>query len=128
MEILIIIMASQLPMVAHLLVDHYRMKTKKPIIHKRGATMVVLLSVILGLVMNEKHFLMFTFLCLTVHVSLFDILWNKVEGHKWNYLGTVGNPNRAWTDIIWSRLPDWSQVILRIVFLASGWVVYLKYS
>jgi len=124
---LIILFLSFMPMVAHLYLDYH----VKPILHWRSATVVTALATVIGLL--NRHFTgvdfkLFAILALCTHFALFDVIWNEVNHKKLEYLGTVNNPNRALTDRIWSKLPEWLQAVIRIVVLSGGWIMFLKFK
>ncbi len=110
----------------HLLFDYHRKSTNK-IVHWLSALLAVASSLVMGYInqlLTGVPFWQFGIYSLCIHLSLFDPLWNWVNNKAWNYHGTISNPQRAWTDRIWTQVPGAGEILFRIIFLILGYEVY----
>lgn len=109
-----------LPMIVRLAVDY-----KGIVRHWLNALYVLLLSVLVGLFL-PGYFWQGAFYALTLHFVLFDPIYNLIKGHAWDYHGSVDNPDRAWTDKMWSKyVSPMAEILVRVwVLLVGTWVYY----
>jgi len=137
--IILFIFALLLGTIIHIGVDRHRESVDHPIVHWQSAALVLFTTLAMGFVTQEVidakygaqeyyRWWHFTIFSLTIHFSLFDIIWNSLHGHPWNYHGTPSNPNRAWTDKFWDMLPWWGEIFVRLWVPAVGYGVYFNWN
>lgn len=113
----------------HLTMDFHKQTVHRPIIHWLSAVLVLSVSLGLGIAnqfLEKEHWYAVTLLSLSIHFSLFDPIWNKLNGHGLFYFGTVGNPSRAWIDRILSKFSEENQLLIKFFVLLVGLILYLK--
>lgn len=134
--IILFILALFLATIAHFVFDRHKEVVHSPIVHWQSAGLVIVVSIMIGFITQgiidfryqvPKGFYrwwQFTIFSLTIHFCFFDLIWNVLHGYAWDYHGTPTNPNRAWTDRLWERLPPWGEIFLRLWVPAVGYGVY----
>ena len=131
MEIALTYLGLVVALIYHLVSDFHKRQTGHPIRHWLSALLAVTTSCIIGLLIQfttEYQWWQFAVYSLSVHAALFDPIWNLVNKEKWYYAGTWGNPNRAWTDKFWSRVPPGGQILFRGIILILGNFVYYRWD
>lgn len=131
MEIALTYLGLMVALVYHLATDFHKKETGHPIRHWFGALCVVLISCIIGLLVQfttKYEWCQFVVYSLSVHAALFDPIWNMLNKQKWYYAGTWGNPNIAWTDLFWQRVPPGGQILFRFAILFVGNAVYYRWD
>lgn len=108
------------PLATHVIVD-----LKGKVIHWLNAVYVTGMSVIVGLIL-PGHWLQGTLFALAIHFALFDPIYNLTHGHKISYHGDSRNPDQAWTDKQWVKIPYYAEVFVRLWVLAVGAGVYYE--
>lgn len=106
------------PLLVHLIVDR-----KGKVRHKLNAAYVLALSIIVGFLLPGYWF-QGTLYALAIHFTFFDPLYNLIHGHKLFYHGDARNPDRAWTDRQWDKIPYFAEVLVRLWVLGVGISVY----
>jgi hypothetical protein len=110
-----------LPIGIHLLVDK-----KGTVHHVLNAIYVTALSIAVGLVL-PGYFWQGAFYALTLHFCFFDIFYNLMHQHAWNYHGTSSNPHRSFTDRAWASQylsHPLVEIFVRLWMLSIGIGVY----
>lgn len=111
-------------LIVHLYFDGHKQKVHKPIKHWLSATIVFAVSCTAGwinsLIVPDVVWWQGTVYSLSLHLALFDPIWNLSEGHDLFYAGDPANPNLAWTDKIWAKVPPVGQILFRIWFILFG--------
>ena len=124
MNIAITYLLLLLPTLTHIIFDYSKRYTGGKIRHWLSALIAVSMSVILGFTDKSVYFWQFAGYALAIHFCYFDPLWNKANRHDWHYNGDRTNPERAWTDKMWDRVPIYAQPFIRLWVLAVGYSVY----
>lgn len=109
-----------LPLIIHLAVD-YSGKVR----HKLNAAYVLALSILVGFLL-PGYFWQGALFSLSIHFTFFDPLYNLTHGHKISYHGDSRNPDQAWTDKQWVKIPYYAEVFVRLWVLAVGACVYYE--
>jgi len=116
-------------LIVHMLFDLHKQKVHKPIIHWLSAMIVVLVATGSGwinqLIMHVSWW-QFMIYSLSIHAALFDVIWNLDHHENIFYAGDINNPNRAWTDRIWSRVSPGGQILFRAWILIFGGAWYYE--
>lgn len=107
-----------LPLISHLLID----KTGK-VKHTLNAWIVIIIAVGVGFFL-PGYFWQGTLYALTIHLFLFDFLYNLMHGHKFFYHGEVDNPDRSKFDKLWEFVGPIYEVFVKIWVLLAGIGVY----
>lgn len=111
----------------HLVYDLHKEDVKKPIVHWLSALLAVVVSILFGYI-NQKltHvcWWQFAIYSLAIHFALFDYAWNFFNHKPLFYHGTPSNPDRAWSDKMWTRIPPGGELLFRIIGLLAGYGVY----
>jgi len=113
--------------VMHLMMDMHKQKTKHAIHHWFSALATIGVSVMIGFMNQliwEIPFYRFAIYSLCIHFALFDYLWNLFNRKPFFYHGEPSNPNRAWTDKMWDRIPPWGEIFFRLWMIGVGIGVY----
>lgn len=121
----------QLATIFHLVFDYHKLHSGHPIRHWMSATIVVAISVVLGFIDQirlDHTWWQFAIFSLSIHLALFDFLWNIINKKDLFYFGDPNNPERAWTDKVWSRVPPLGQIFFRSCFLYVGYAVYYHWD
>ena len=128
MAIILTYVGLSVALIYHLLTDFHKHKVGHPIRHWLGALCVVTISAIIGVlnqvVSPEYQWWQFVIYSLSIHLALFDPIWNLLNKNPWYYAGDPNNPNGAWTDKFWQRVPPLAQILFRAWFLIMGAEVY----
>lgn len=103
-----------LPLIVHVIVD-----LKGKVNHKLNVLYVLAISIAVGFVLPGYWF-QGALYALAIHFTFFDPLYNLTHGHKLFYHGDARNPDRAWTDRQWDKLPYFAEVLVRLWVLGVG--------
>ena len=112
-----------IPIIAHCALDYKNYN----VLHWFSAALVTGISIALGFIdshITGHYFWQFAIYALSVHFAFFDLVFNLINGHTWNYHGTITNPNRALTDRVWDYLPWYGEILVRLWVLSVGYGVY----
>ena len=115
----------------HLAFDLHKQKEGKPIVHWLSALWVLVISSVSGVINSittSVYWWQFTFLSLVIHFVFFDPIWNAFHKQRWNYHGDPNNPNRAWTDRLWSEVPGAGEILFRFIVFFLGYSVYYNWT
>jgi len=125
MTTLLVILILLIPTFTHLIFDYHKMYSGGKIRHWLSASIAVLTSVVVGITVQKVDNVFWwqgTIFALAIHFAFFDPLWNWANHHKWHYNGDRTNPERAFTDRMWDRVPIYVQPFVRL------WVLYVGYA
>lgn len=117
-------------LIEHLFMDFHKAQHQKPIVHWISAGLVLVVSVAAGFLnqwLTHVSWWQFVIYSLSIHLALFDPIWNEINGNDLFYAGTPNNPDRAWTDRLWQYVPPMGQILFRLWFLlfGAGWYYHL---
>jgi hypothetical protein len=108
--------------------DLHKIHTGHPIRHWISALVAVSTSIVFGLlnqwITHLETWWQFAILSLCLHLALFDPIWNGFNHKPLFYQGDPSNPERAWTDKIWSYVPPLGQLLFRGWFIGVGLGVF----
>ena len=128
---ILVILSLGLVLLSHILIDFDRQRMNKPILHWLSAMLVFAVSVFFGFLVDVivgVAWWKFTILSLCVHLAVFDPLWNLLHNNYIFYQGDPNNPNRAFTDKIWDRVPPLGQIFFRIWVILVGLAIFSHWA
>lgn len=109
-----------IPLATHVIVD-----LNGEVRHWLNALYVTALSVIVGFIL-PGYWWQGALFALAIHFTFFDPIYNLTHGHKLSYHGDSRNPNQAWTDKQWVKIPYYAEVFVRLWVLGVGASVYYQ--